>query len=84
MNIFCTNPARKIGMIDITHGLVSVYYTMIVRMKSDSQLENVFMNVLQNFGVFGFKLFHIIGLKISEKPYEIFEVENLIKFLNGN
>ena len=25
----------------------------------------------------------MIDLKLSEKPYEIFEVENLIKFLNG-
>ena len=26
---------------------------------------------------------HIIDLKLSEKPYKIFEVENVIKFLNG-
>ena len=35
MNIFCTDPARNFGMIDITHGLVSVYYIMTVRVKSD-------------------------------------------------
>ena len=27
---FCTNPTRKFGMFDITHGLVSVYYTIVV------------------------------------------------------
>ena len=26
---------------------------------------------------------HITDLKISEKPYKIFEVDNLTKFLNG-
>ena len=35
MNIFCKNPASKFGMIDITHGLVSDYYTVIVWVKSD-------------------------------------------------
>ena len=30
INIYCTNPTRKFGMIDMTHGLVSVNYTMIV------------------------------------------------------
>lgn len=30
IDIFCTNCARKFGMIDIIQGLVSVYYIMIV------------------------------------------------------
>ena len=30
MNIFWTNAARKFGMTDIKHRLVSVYYIMIV------------------------------------------------------
>ena len=27
-DIFCTNLARKLGISDITHGLVPVYYTL--------------------------------------------------------
>ena len=30
INFFCTNHRRKFGMVDITNGLVSAYYTMIV------------------------------------------------------
>ena len=30
INILCTNPAGKFWMIDVTHGLASVNYTMIV------------------------------------------------------
>ena len=71
-------------MADIKHRLVSVYYTMIVWMKSDRLLGNFFMNLLWTFRVSGFKLFpimptpYIIDLKVSEKPYKLSEVENLI------
>ena len=48
------------------------------------------MYLVRTFWVFRFKLnysilcqCHIIELKLSEKPYKIFEVENLIEFLNG-
>ena len=46
------------------------------------------MYLLRTVRVFGFELFHImpmpfIGLKLDKKPLKIFEVENLIKFLNA-
>ena len=49
MNIFCTDPARNFGMIDITHGLVSVYYIMIVRVKSDGSPAKFFYERIANF-----------------------------------
>ena len=84
MNIFCTNPARKFGLINNTHGLISIYYTMILIGNYGTYLctyyehfEYLFLNISVLCRC------HIIDLKISEKPYKICEVENVIKFLNG-
>ena len=49
-------------MLYITHGLLSVYYTIVMWGKSVRWLKSIFMYLSQTFWVSGFKLFHIVPM----------------------